>query len=396
MNGAELLDHVEDELSEEDRIRALHALDVLDTEPEERFDRVTRLAQQLFDVPMAVVTLVDRERQWFKSRQGVASTGTPRRDAFCDTTIASPDTTVIPDAKADARFRSNRLVTGEPHIRFYAGHPIEAPGGERVGAFCILDDRPRELSELERRALQDLALYVQKELTDGEEHRRAAEVQRNLLPLRAPAVPSYDLAATCIPSGAVGGDFYDWYRSDDGFRFTLADVMGKGMAAAIMMATVRAVLRSAAGLQDPPATVQHAAATLDADLEATQTLVTLVHADLRTADGRVRYVDAGHGLVIIVRADGATERLASEHLPLGAPGQEDWRAGESRLEPGDTLVAFSDGVLDLYDGTLAAVENLSAIVTMADDAQEVVTRIATLAGEMRLADDVTLVVVRRR
>ncbi len=381
---------------EDDRLSALYALDVLDSEPEERFDRVTRLAQQLFGVPMALVTLVDRERQWFKSRQGIVASETPRRDAFCNATIASPDTTVIPDAQVDERFRASKLVTGSPHIRFYAGHPIEAPGGERVGALCILDSHPRELSELERVALKDLALYVQKELTDSEDHRRAAEMQRNLLPLRAPVVPDYELAAACVPAGAVGGDFYDWYPTAEGLRFTVGDVMGKGIAAALMMATVRAVVRSAVVLEDVAATVTHTAATLDPDLDATRTLVTLVHAELRTSDGSVRYVDAGHGLTVLVRSDGTAERLPSANLPLGAPGQEHWEAGEAQLEPGDTLAVFSDGVLDLFDGSLAAVEDLSGLVCAARGAEDVVARIAERASATRLVDDVTLVVVRRR
>jgi len=209
-------------------------------------------------------------------------------------------------------------------------------------------------------------------------------------------VPGYDVAATCSPSGAVGGDFYDWHPAASGLRFTLADVMGKGIPAAIMMATVRAVLRATAAIEDVTTTVRHAAETLDPDLDATGTLVTLVHGTLRAEDGHVSYADAGHGLLLAIRADGEAERLASDNVPFGVPAQERWETGEVRLEPGDTLVAFSDGVLDLYDGTLAAVDDFAALVAASGDARDVVRRVAARAREVSTRDDVTLVVIRRR
>ncbi|MEA2317108.1 MAG: hypothetical protein QOD44_1297, partial [Solirubrobacteraceae bacterium] len=114
---------------------------------------------------MAYVALMDRDRNWLKSAQGLDVREVPREIAFCNTTIQQRETFVVPDAVEDVRFRDNPLVTGAPGIRFYAGHPLEAVGGERVGTLCLIDDRPREFGEAERQLLEDLALWVQKGMT---------------------------------------------------------------------------------------------------------------------------------------------------------------------------------------------------------------------------------------
>ena len=119
------------------RIEALRALDVLDTQTEERFDRITRIAKNLFGVSIALVGLVDEHRQWFKSRQGLEASETPRDISFCGHAILGEEIFVVPDASLDPRFSDNPLVTGEPKIRFYAGYPLALPSGCKVGTLCI-------------------------------------------------------------------------------------------------------------------------------------------------------------------------------------------------------------------------------------------------------------------
>jgi phosphoribosyl 1,2-cyclic phosphodiesterase/DNA-binding response OmpR family regulator len=148
---------------EVERLRALHAHGILDTPPEERFDRITRLARRLLDVPAAMVTMVDAERQWFKSRSGFDVTETPRDLAFCSYTIQQDEIFVVPDALADPRFADSPVVTEGPRLRFYAGRPVHVDG-RRVGTLCVVDNRPRQLAEEDRRALDDLAALVEKEL----------------------------------------------------------------------------------------------------------------------------------------------------------------------------------------------------------------------------------------
>lgn len=149
---------------EEERVHALHALNILDTRPEERFDRLTRLARRLFDVPIALVSLVDSDRQWFKSCQGMAATETPRDVSFCAHAILSDQILMIPDAGSDERFHDNPLVTGEPRIRFYAGCPLKVGNGSNVGTLCLLDTRPRVLDAEERGLLLDLASMAEREI----------------------------------------------------------------------------------------------------------------------------------------------------------------------------------------------------------------------------------------
>jgi diguanylate cyclase (GGDEF)-like protein len=146
------------------RLASLRELGILDTGPEERFDRLTRLAQRLFNVPVALVSLVDADRQWFKSRQGIDATETPRAVSFCGHAILDSEPFVIPDAMRDVRFRDNPLVTGQAHIRFYAGHPLRLPNGARVGTLCIVDHVPRQLDEQDLQALRDLAAIAEGEL----------------------------------------------------------------------------------------------------------------------------------------------------------------------------------------------------------------------------------------
>jgi diguanylate cyclase (GGDEF)-like protein/PAS domain S-box-containing protein len=147
--------------NESERLRKLGALDVLDTEAEPLFDALTKAASLAVGVPIALVTLVDADRQWFKSNVGLAgATQTPRDVAFCSYTILGDDVFVVPDASADPRFSGNPLVTGEPGIRFYAGAPITLKDGLRMGALCVIDHRARALTPTQAETLRELARAV--------------------------------------------------------------------------------------------------------------------------------------------------------------------------------------------------------------------------------------------
>jgi diguanylate cyclase (GGDEF)-like protein len=146
------------------RLQTLHSLRILDTEPEERFDRITRLAKRVFGVPIALVSLVDGHRQWFKSRQGLDARETPREISFCGHAIASGELLVVENTALDLRFRDNPLVTGAPRIRFYAGCPVRAPNGSALGTLCIIDTSPRDFPEEERALLRELSSMIEDEL----------------------------------------------------------------------------------------------------------------------------------------------------------------------------------------------------------------------------------------
>jgi len=175
------------------RVAALHALGILDTPPEERFDRYTRMARRLFGVPIALVSLIDCERQWFKSRQGLGASETSRDISFCGHVVLGDKPLIVNDASEDHRFSDNPLVTGAPDIRFYAGHPIHCANGMPLGTVCLIDREPRDLDADEQEMLADLAKMVENEFvahqvatTDaltGLSNRRGFQaVTRHLLP----------------------------------------------------------------------------------------------------------------------------------------------------------------------------------------------------------------------
>lgn len=147
-----------------ERLAALRALLILDTPPEERFDRVVRFAADEFDCPIALVSLVDENRQWFKARHGLDACETGRDVSFCGHAIVSDGILVIEDAAADSRFADNPLVTGAPFIRFYAGAPLTVQDGQRVGTLCLIDTQPRRLDAVDLAILASLRDLVAEEL----------------------------------------------------------------------------------------------------------------------------------------------------------------------------------------------------------------------------------------
>src|SRR4051794_5631155 len=152
-------------VNEPERLAALRRYDLLDTPPEQTFDRITRLAAGVLGMPISLVTLLDETRQWFKARHGLNITWTRRDIAFCAYAILETDTLVVPDATVDERFAANPLVTGEPHARFYAGAPLVTPDGHVLGTLCVLDQAPHpEFSEQQRFLLRDLADLVMIEI----------------------------------------------------------------------------------------------------------------------------------------------------------------------------------------------------------------------------------------
>jgi diguanylate cyclase (GGDEF)-like protein/PAS domain S-box-containing protein len=175
---------------EAERIAELHSLEILDSDPEERFDRLTRLAARLFGAPMALITLVDADRQWFKSTVGLDVRESPRDSSFCAHAINEPDVFVVPDTTADHRFADNPMVTGDPFIRFYAGGPISGPGGHRLGTLCVVDREPRRFSETDRQILRDLAVMVDNELAS----RTLADTLRQLRRTEARFEASFERA----------------------------------------------------------------------------------------------------------------------------------------------------------------------------------------------------------
>jgi diguanylate cyclase (GGDEF)-like protein/PAS domain S-box-containing protein len=192
---------------EEIRLASLHATGILDTPPEERFDRITRLAQRIFCVPIALVSLVDRNRQWFKARCGLSETEMPRAIAFCDHAIRQETMLVVPDACNDLRFLNNPLVTGEPGIRFYAGQVLKSPDGHAIGTLCIIDVRPREITAEDQACLRDLAGLVEAQIAGTALARASVQSQHALRQANDAFRATFEQAAVGIAHVALDGTF---------------------------------------------------------------------------------------------------------------------------------------------------------------------------------------------
>lgn len=178
--------------NERQRLKVLWQYDVLDTVPEEVFDDLTELAARICGAPMATISLVDENRQWFKSRVGVRQQETARNISFCSHAITQSDLFVVPDATRDSRFANSPLVTDEPRVRFYAGAPLVTPDGHALGTLCVMDREPRELNQDQRQALRVLARHVVTQL-ELRRHARelassrqsAAQLEKEVAALRA-------------------------------------------------------------------------------------------------------------------------------------------------------------------------------------------------------------------
>lgn len=271
------------------------------------------------------------------------------------------------------------------------------PGSEVVRlliAAVVYTAAAAVVNELSRRSLQQLTVAQRSRRVAEAEVTQAAIVQRSLQPVDGRGLPpAVHVAGTCVPARTVGGDFYDWYPTPDGgVGFTLGDVMGKGVGAGMIAAAVRAVIRSSLEEPDPALAFRWTSAGLSTgsvDMVSAQ-FTTCFHGRI-SVDGTLRWVDAGHGLTLVRRVAGGSEFLRSGYLPLGVG--TGWTSVETDLQPGDSVVSVSDGVLDLFGGDLASLDRWQAFVDERDDIDRIVADVTALAEAGDRADDVTVVAV---
>ncbi|MBX7435477.1 GAF domain-containing protein [Mycobacterium sp. Y57] len=208
---------------DEARVAALHALELLDTPQEERFDRITRLAREVFDAPIALISLVDSNRQWFKSCDGLNPGETPRGASFCTYAIMGDEILEVVDARVDPVFANNPSVLDSPHVVFYAGQPVHDPSGHRVGTLCVIDHKPRHLTADQRRQLRDLAGWVEVEFQAVEVTRAARTAERlrhhltSVLNATAEGIVAIDSAGVVTLANPAAEGITGW-ADGDGLR----------------------------------------------------------------------------------------------------------------------------------------------------------------------------------
>jgi sigma-B regulation protein RsbU (phosphoserine phosphatase) len=379
-------------LDESKRMEALRSLELLDTPAEERFDQITRLATRIFDTPMAYVSLIDTDRQWFKSACGLTQGSQTGRDiSFCGHAIHGEDALIIPDTLADRRFADSPLVTNEPRVRFYAGQPLRGPGGMKVGTFCIADRRPRLMNESERESLRGLAGLIERELSltelvrvqnellvaeeralDAERERaetltrlvasqqqlsrelaEASAYVRSLLPapLRGEVVADW-----CFePCSTLGGDSLGYHWIDDRhLAIYLLDVCGHGVGSALLSSSAVDVLRSSAlantEFREPGAVLAGLNAAFPMDRHD-QKFFTIWYGVYDKRERVLRYATGGHPPAVLVNPksndSGEPTLLATENLFVGLDPNFDFKSEARRIEPGSRLFVFSDGAYEL-------------------------------------------------
>ena len=230
----------------------------------------------------------------------------------------------------------------------------------------------------------------------AEQMQRAVELQAGMLPVSPFKEDGFEVAANFMASREISGDFYDWYRQDTGeLVFTLGDVMGKGLPAALMMATARAALRGSAGMVQLDAGIVRAGEVMAAALEVNHAYVTVFHSVFDPRSGELRYVDAGHGHARLLRGVTGQETLPARSAPIGIFPDSQFVVGTVTMNPGDTLVVFSDGLLDLRPDLATKEVLLPYEARRAGSAQELVDILAAGSRTRELIDDVTVLALRR-
>lgn len=356
--------------SESERLAAVRRYDVLDTPPDGAFDRITALAATHFEVPIAIVSIVDSDRIWFKSHHGLDVQEIGRDPGLCASAIFQEQPWIVENAQADPRTMANPLVAGELGLRFYAGAPLRTHDGHGLGTLCVIDRDSREFSEEQAATLADMAAVVMDELelrlaarqiVDHELSLReqaehlARTLQEGLLPPELPEIPGADIAAFYRPADAqvVGGDFYDVFEANGAWVLVVGDVSGKGPAAAAVTAlarhTVRAALLSAASPAQALDTLNQAMFLGRQQTEIKHFCTLLVVLIRPAEDGfQLTVSGAAHPPGVIVSADGSTSLLQAVGPPVGWYPDAEFHERSASLQHGDLLALFTDGITEAH------------------------------------------------
>lgn len=413
------------------RLEALRRYDVLDTPPDGSFDRITALAARIFRVPIALVTIVDEDRIWFKSRFGLEGVQEiPRDPGLCASAIFSDETYIVESARSDPRTLANPLVAGEFGLQFYAAAPLRTSDGFRLGNLVLIDREPRSLTSDETAILESLAgvvvdelelrlhaigtvslerslreqsaqLAKEKERLYQREHRVASTLQSAMLPQAFPQLDRVRFDAVYMPASAeseIGGDWYDAFVIDEKrVLLSIGDVAGHGLHAAALMGKVRQSLRAVALNEPSP---RRLLCLLDGILssEDEDAIVTAFVGVVDLESMTLRYANAGHPAPLLRRKDGSLIELSGTGAPLGLRLADDPADQSAGLESGSILLMYTDGLTEATRDVLAGEERLRE--ALRDDA---IARSATPASDLRgmlldgeSADDVAIMTVTFR
>jgi len=366
-----------DPVGEAKRLEDLRSLKLLDTQPEYRFDRITHLAADFFQTPIAYVAFIDSHRQWFKSRVGLCHTESARDMSFCQYTIHRNEPFIIPDARLHPVGRSHPLVVGEPYVRFYAGVPLAGPSGQKIGTFCLVDTVPREFGDEDVVSLIAFAALVEREINLGE----IIETQNELLAARQELVETQEKlnrefsdAAKYVrlmlppplsdeeiidwqfhPCTHLGGDGLGYRRiNDDQLAFYILDVTGHGLGSALLAVTALELLRNPVAQVDfssPAAVIDRLHRTFQMKDHAGKFFSAWYGVYSRSAR-TVTYANAGHPPVLLLTRQNGAFRLSRTEPGASVLGiLPEIHAPETTIafSPTSELYLFTDGLYELLD-----------------------------------------------
>ena len=409
--------------NEPERLQALRALRILDTPPEERFDRITSLAARVLRVPKAYISLIDGNRRWLKSQVGMQAQQIPRDTSFCGHVILGDGPMVLPDATSDRRFMGNPQTSGHHAIRAYAGVPLTSEEGYNVGAFCVADHRVRQFSEEDIQILVDLAALAERELrlvdaiclqrelietqralVDSQQHlsqelEQAARYVRSRLP--RPMRGEIGSDWRFIPSQALGGDIFDHYWIDnDHFVAYLVDVSGHGVGSALLSTSVMDVLRTHAladtDFRDPGAVLT----ALNAAFQMTDhgnKYFTIWYGVYDRRDRHLAFATGGHPPAVVLRGPRRIEKLGPPGLIVGGFPDARFEVQKFRIDVPCSLLLFSDGLYEVaaVDGTIMGLDEFIDLLRGNGagpmiDLDGILREVRRLANEAGFSDDVSI------
>lgn len=403
------------------RMDAVRRYDILDTPPDRSFDRVTALAARTCGTPIAIVTIVDTDRIWFKSRHGLEVDQIDRDPGLCASAIMHDEPWIVEDASNDPRTLANPLVAGEMGVQFYLGVPLTTHDGYNLGTLCVLDFKARVATDRHILDLTDLAAIVVDELelrraarqvlvADEQQRRNTERVARafqaSLLPDGLPEIDRVDLAARYLPARGerVGGDFYDAVTTENGVVLLIGDVAGHGPEAAALTAMARHTGLTLTTSEASPAralsglnrAIQHRQ-TKDADPRfCTMAIVRLEH----HGDGWMATLSlGGHPQPWLIRSDGTVAGVGEPGTLLGWRDDAVYVDATVEIRSGDTLVLYTDGLTDAPpDSPTVTPDQLPALIAQTtNDSADVIADILieTITERSLLPrDDVAILVAQ--
>lgn len=416
-------------IDETERLADLRATHLMDTPAEERFDRLVKLSAHVLHAPIAFIALIDGDRQWFKAKCGFQMDSTGRDVSFCSHTILQSDPLIVPDTTQDERFSDNPLVVGEPHVRFYAGHPLRGPRGFNVGTICIIDMIERTFTEDQVKTLCELAQLCEHEIgLIGviEAQRRILNTQKDLLHtqqrLANELAEAVSFVESLLPppitegpirtdwlflaSEQLGGDAFGYHwLNDRQLAMYIVDVTGHGVGAALLSVSVHNALRRHTlphtDFEQPDQVLAALNRAFPMDDNGGK-FSTVWYGVFDLATRLLRYGAAGHPPALLLNNKPThTALLGQPNFMIGVMDNPPFETAAITVPPDSTLYLYSDGASEAArreDGELLGTNGLATILTLHHPApaprlKRILNGIQQYQGRSTFDDDVTLVEV---